>query len=63
MVINGGFFNTIIHNLDNEKELKSYCRAEKLSLIELRRIANENSEKSKIGIVKRCETLINKLLH
>lgn len=63
MVINGVVFNNIIHNLDNGRELESYCKAEKLSLIELRRTANENSEKSKIGIVKRCTTLINKLLH
>ena len=63
MVINGGFFNTIIENMDNGRDLESYCKYEKLNLIELRRKANEDSKNRKIGLLKRGSMLISKLLH
>ncbi|NKF05698.1 hypothetical protein J1C67_16580 [Clostridium gasigenes] len=63
MVINGGFFNTIIQNMDNGKDLESYCKYEKLNLIEIRRKANEDLKSRKIGLLKRCSMLISKLLH
>ena len=63
MVINGSIFNTIIQNGDNGIELESYCKYEKLNLIEIRRKSNEDLKNRKIGLLKRTSMLISKLLH
>ncbi|MGL5353825.1 MAG: hypothetical protein ACRDA5_10960 [Clostridium sp.] len=63
MVINGHFLNSIIQNLDNGRDLESYCKYEKLNLIEIRRKANEDSKGRKIDLLKRASMLISRLLH
>ncbi|MGL5085211.1 MAG: hypothetical protein ACRC68_05765 [Clostridium sp.] len=63
MVINGNFLNTVIRNMDNSRELESYCKYEKLNLIEIKKKANENSKMRKIALLKKCSALIEKLLH
>lgn len=63
MVVNGSFLNTIIQNMHDGRDLESYCKYEKLNLIEIRRKATESSEKEKVSLFKRCIMVISNLLH
>lgn len=55
------FNNNVIHNRDTIRDIESYCRYEKLSLVELKRDAHERLKSKKVGILKRCTILISNL--